>query len=125
MNATNKVCIVFLIICGFIACGFLGAAIGSRVADARIIGLERERDDLAGRLAAIDADLGLARQSLGSVRERAVSIGSGLEKSIVTAGTIKDRNERIAILVGSIRTCINELRDVVLWLESGNHHDKE
>lgn len=120
MSLVNKICIVLLVIAGFIAAGFIGCAVGSSAGKHLIA----ENERIAGLLAVRDADLELARQSIDTVGKRAGAIGSGLDEAIKRANDIKDRNARIAELVKGIRACVSELEDIRRWTESGNHQAK-
>lgn len=73
----------------------------------------RSRDQ---EITQLNADLGRLRQSLNGAIARSAEAERGLAEAIGTIGTIKDTNKRITILIGTIRTTIKQLRDII---ESG------
>jgi hypothetical protein len=96
MNAIKEFVVVFLFSFVVFSVGYYAGA--------------RSRDQ---EITQLNADLGRLRQSLDGAIARSAEAERGLAEAIGTIGTIKDTNKRITILIGTIRTTIKQLRDII------------
>lgn len=104
MNAIKEFVVVFILSLVVFSVGYYAGA--------------RSR---AQEITQLNADLGRLRQSLDGAIARSAEAERGLAEAIGTIGTIKDTNKRITILIGTIRTTIKQLRDII---ESGTEAAK-
>lgn len=96
----------FLLICVFILCaGTAGFVTGY---DKRNADLQIAVDLIAKQ----DAELEHLRSTLDSARNRALSVGNGLDEAANIALAIADRNKRVAAIVDAIRKCVIELKNL-------------